>query len=78
MRLLTAHFADDQKPLTTLCGMPWEHWQDPDVPSNAEIGFDDLSYGAKVAVREADRAREPQQGDLIQQCPACFKAVLRQ
>lgn len=73
----TAHLADDEKPLTTLCGLPWEPWQEPGIPTNEEIGFDNLDYGTKVLIREGDRAAEPKPGEVIHQCPACRKAAMR-
>lgn len=73
----TAHLADDEKPLATLCGLAWEDWQEPDMPTDEEIGFAELSYGAKVAVRELDQGREPKPGESIRQCQACFKAAIK-
>lgn len=71
-----AHLADDIKPLTTLCGLKWEPWQEPGIPTDEEIGFDGLGWGAKLAVREADKARDLPAGTPVHQCQACFKASL--
>ena len=72
-----AHLADDAKPKTTLCGMPWEDWQDPTIPSNDEIGWDDLSDDVRAEVRKSDEARRPKPRDEIVQCQACVKAAFR-
>lgn len=77
MRFLTSHLADDEKPTVTLCGLPWEPWQEPGIPTNDEIGFDDLDYWTKVEIRKSDEAYAPKLGDQIRQCQACFKAACR-
>ena len=71
-----AHLEDDAHPGQTLCGYPWEVWQES-VPSDKEIGLRELPYQVRVLVRDSDRARESRPA-LIEFCPACHRiAILR-
>jgi hypothetical protein len=72
----TSHLADNEKPTATLCGLPWEIWQEPDIPTDAEIGYSALSEPVKKAVRESDRVRREAATGMVTQCQACLKAAL--
>lgn len=76
VQLATAHLADPDRPLLTACGLRWEDWQEPDVPSNEEIRSDDLSYAVRVAIRLSDEARQLKPGAQVHQCQACFKLAM--
>lgn len=76
VQLATAHLANSERPLLTACGLRWEDWQEPDMPSNEEIGFDELSYGIRVAIRQSDEARQLKPGDQVSQCQACLKLAM--
>lgn len=71
----TAHLAHDtyhdSNGPQTLCGEPWEPWQEP-VPTDEEIGFADLPYAVAVEVRKSDALRRAQPGEAVRQCQACF------
>lgn len=71
----TAHLARDGNRDETLCGEPWEDWQDPTLVVT-EADYEGLSYGAAAALRESDRQRRPAAGDPVRQCQACFRRAL--
>jgi hypothetical protein len=73
----TSHLADDQQPHLTACGEPWEYWQDPDKGSSLEEVVAAVpTQVEKAEVREADRLSQPQPGEFIRQCQACFKRAM--
>ncbi len=75
-----AHVARDENPALTLCGEPWEEWQDPDDRplTHAEIDALALTYGARVALREdQDRRRREIERTPVRQCQACFHQAVR-
>lgn len=75
MSTFTAHLADDAKPTTTLCGLPWEDWQDPDQGAPLEDVLATVAtQRAKAEIRAADASIRPQHGGRIEQCQACLKA----
>lgn len=70
---LTAHLADSN-PNRTACGQRWEAWQEP-MPTDDEIGLDNPSYSARVELRKSDQQRQPQHGDVVFQCRACWQTM---
>jgi hypothetical protein len=72
---MISHLADAENPLTTLCGLPWEDWQIPDMPTDEDIGLDRLPPDVRALVRQSDAARQPPPGATVHQCQACFKAA---
>lgn len=67
-----AHLASPENEDATVCGLPFEPWQQS-MPSDEEIGLRDLPYDVRVLVRKDDEARRASQPNIIRQCPACMR-----
>lgn len=70
----TAHMADDAHPTRTLCGEPWEDWQDPDQGASLEetLAVPGLTQVEKAEIRSAERRKSE---GPVRQCQACFKRM---
>lgn len=70
----TAHLAEDEHPTRTLCGEPWESWQDPDQGASLEetLAVPGLLMSEKADIRAAERRKTE---GRVRQCQACFKRV---
>lgn len=62
-----AHLSQDDNPLLTLCGEPWQGWQAPE-------GYTDIPGHVELPPHDKPRPHK----DQIRQCQACAKLAREQ